>query len=79
VFGQFNDPVRVVAFNTAERWAEDASEDTAHEIIRRIDLAGDVLPSSLEGFVERHLGPNRQLTLRLEGRRDSPIASLGCC
>jgi hypothetical protein len=24
--GQFNSPVRVVAFNTAERWAEDASE-----------------------------------------------------
>jgi hypothetical protein len=22
--GQFNNPVRVVAFNTAERWAEDA-------------------------------------------------------
>jgi hypothetical protein len=30
-----------------------------------VDLVGDVLPSSLEGFVERHLGPNRQLTLRL--------------
>jgi len=63
--GQYNDPVSVIAFNTAERWAEDASEDTAYEIMRRIDLAGDVLPSSLEGFVERHLGPNRQLSLRL--------------
>jgi hypothetical protein len=29
--GQFNSPVRVVAFNTAERWAEDASEDIARE------------------------------------------------
>ena len=60
--GQFNDPVSVVAFNTAERWAEDASEDIAREIVRRFDLAGDALPSSLEGFVE---GPERQLTLRL--------------
>jgi hypothetical protein len=35
------------------------------EIMRRLDLAGDELPSSFAGFVERHLGPNRQLTLRL--------------
>jgi len=63
--GQFNNPVRVVAFNTAERWAEDASEDIAREIMRRLDLAGEELPSSLEAFAERHLGPERQLTLRL--------------
>jgi hypothetical protein len=63
--GQYGDPVRVVAFNTAERWAEDASEDIAREILRRFDLAGDELPSSLEAFVEQHLGPERQLTLRL--------------
>ena len=60
-----HDPVRVVAFNTAERWAEDVSEDIAREIMRRLDLAGDELPSSLEGFMDRHLGPERQLTLRL--------------
>jgi hypothetical protein len=63
--GQFNNPVRVVAFNTAERWTEDASEDIAREIMRRLDLAGDELPSALEEFVERHLGPERQLTPRL--------------
>jgi hypothetical protein len=59
--GQFHNPLRVMAFNTAERWAEDASE----EIMRRLDLAGDELPSSLEGFMDRHLGPEGQLTLRL--------------
>jgi hypothetical protein len=63
--GQYSNPVRVVAFNTAEHWAEDASEDVAREIMRRLDLAGDELPSSLEVFVERHVGPDRQLTLRL--------------
>jgi hypothetical protein len=63
--GQFNNPLRIVAFNVAERWAEDASEDIAREIVRRFDLAGDELPLSLEGFVEQHLGPERQLTLRL--------------
>jgi hypothetical protein len=63
--GQYGDPVRVVAFNTSERWSEDASEDVAREILRRLDLAGGALPSSLVPFVDSHLGPDRQLTLRL--------------
>jgi hypothetical protein len=63
--GQYSDPVRVVAFNTTEHWAEDASEDIAREILHRIDLAGRELPSSIEAFVDRHVGPDRQLTLRL--------------
>ena len=62
--GQHSDPVRVVAFNTAEHWAEDASEDVAREILRRLDLAGDELPASIAAFVDSHLGPD-QLTLRL--------------
>jgi len=63
--GQYRDPVRVVAFNTAEHWSEDASEDVASEIMRRLDLAGDALPSSIAAFVDRHLSPDHQLTLRL--------------
>jgi hypothetical protein len=61
--GQFDDPVRVVAINTSERWSEDASEDVALEIQRRVDLAG--VPSSIEAFIEMHAGPSRQLSLRL--------------
>ena len=33
--GQFSTPIRVIAFNTAERWSEDVSEDIAHELRRR--------------------------------------------
>jgi len=33
--------------------------------MRRLDLAADEVPSSLEAVVERHLGPERQLTLPL--------------
>ena len=63
--GQYDNPVRVVAFNTAEGWSEDISEDVAREIMRRLGLAGEVLPLSLDAFVDRHLGSDRQLTLRL--------------
>ena len=63
--GQYDDPVRVLAFNTSEHWSEDASEDVAREIMRRLDLAGSALPSSLAAFVDSHVGPDHQLTLRL--------------
>src|SRR5467141_372536 len=59
--GQYSDPVRVVAFNTTEHWSQDASEDVAREIMRRVDLAGSALPSSLAAFVDSHVGPDRQL------------------
>jgi len=50
----------------AEHRLEDASEDIALEILRRADLAGHELPSSIQAFVDSHLGPDRQLTLRLK-------------
>jgi len=33
--GQFSNPIRIVAFNTAERWSEDVSED-----VRRLGAFG---------------------------------------
>jgi hypothetical protein len=65
VSGQYNDPVRIVAFNTAEHWAEDVSEDVAREIRRRADLANEDVSSAAEAFVERHSRRELQLTLRL--------------
>jgi hypothetical protein len=64
--GQYSDPVRVISFNTVERWSEDVSEDVAREIRRRFDLQHSDVPSNLQDFVERHEGHDRhQLTLRL--------------
>ena len=63
--GQYSDPVRVVSFNISEHWSEDSSEDVALEIMRRLDLAGGAMPSSLVPFVDSHVVPDRQLTLRL--------------
>ena len=63
--GQFNDPVRVVAFNTLEHWADDVSEDIAQELQTRCDIAGEPVPEHLRDFVDTYAGPARQLTLRL--------------
>ena len=64
--GQYSSPVRVVAFNTAERWCEDVSADVAEELRRRCDLQMRELPSTISDFVERHEERDkRQLTFRL--------------
>jgi hypothetical protein len=63
--GQYTNPIRVVAFNTAEGWSQDVSEDIAQELRRRCDLQLRDAPSSIQDFVERHEGRDRQLTLRL--------------
>ncbi len=60
--GEYSDPV--IAFNTAERWPEDVSEDIAREIRRRFDLQLADVPSGLQDFVEQHEG-HRQLASRL--------------
>ena len=64
--GQYRHPIRVVAFNIAERWSEDVSEDVARELRRRCDMQMRDLPSTISDFVERHEDRDRlQLTLRL--------------
>jgi hypothetical protein len=63
--GQFNDPVRVVAFNTLEHWAQDVSRDVALEIQSRCDIDGHDVPETLRDFVDSHASPDRQLGLRL--------------
>jgi hypothetical protein len=63
--GQFNDPVRVVAFNTLEHWAQDVSKDIAREIQSRCDIDGRDVPEAVRDFVDSYVGPDRQLALRL--------------
>jgi hypothetical protein len=63
--GLFNDPIRVVAFNTLEHWTEDVSKPIADEIQTRCDIEGAAVPEHLSDFVTSHAGPIRQLSLRL--------------
>jgi hypothetical protein len=51
--GQFNDPIRVLAFNTLEHWSKDISEEVASEIQTCCDINGDEVPEHLQEFVQR--------------------------
>ena len=53
--GQFNKPVRVVAFNTAEGWARDVSADIAKAVANSVRYESH-LPEGTREFVERQLG-----------------------
>ena len=60
IAGRFNDPLRVVAFNTLEHWSKDLSDEIAAEIQTRFDMEGNELPDHLRDFVESHDALPRQ-------------------
>jgi len=49
--GQYENPVRIVAFNTAEGWARDVTVEIADEVRRRFVEYDDV-PTSVLDFLE---------------------------
>ena len=51
--GQYENPARVVAFNTAEGWSRDVTIEIADELRRRF-VETDEVPVSLLGFLETH-------------------------
>jgi hypothetical protein len=52
--GQYNDPVRVISFNTTERNSWDVSEDVARELRQRCVDQDRRLPDFLQEFVARY-------------------------
>jgi hypothetical protein len=56
ISGQFNDPIRIVAFNTLEHWSNDVSADIATEIQTRCDIEGVAVPEHIRDFVDTHAG-----------------------
>jgi hypothetical protein len=63
--GQYRNPVRVVAFNTAEQWSQDVSADIAQELRRRCDLQQRDIPFFLQDFVDRYEGRYHDIQLPL--------------
>jgi hypothetical protein len=54
--GHYSDPVKVVAFNTAEGWSRDVSVEIAGLIADECRRDGFDIPRSLEAFINRHRG-----------------------
>jgi len=63
--GQHSDPLRVIMFHPETNRSEDVSHAIAQEFLRRLGLEGRSVPASLEDFIDRYVGKDRQLTLRL--------------
>jgi hypothetical protein len=53
---QYKSPVRVVAFNTAEKYSQDVSADVAQELRQRCDLQMRDVRFFLQDFVDRYGG-----------------------
>jgi hypothetical protein len=70
--GQYDQPLRVVVFNAAQRWSRDATEEIAEELDRRISTKDREVSGALQEFVEsnigRKMGAQLDLPLRLWGR-----------
>jgi hypothetical protein len=76
--GQFNDPVRVMAFNTLEHWTTDLSAEVAAEIQTRCDIEGEPVPEHVADFVRHHAGSARPFAppVSTHGRRPRHLFAL---
>src|SRR6476646_16643 len=54
--GQFSHPLRVVAFNTAEGWGRDVTEDIARAVLRKAQNEHRSIGKVVQEFLERTLG-----------------------
>jgi hypothetical protein len=66
--GQYENPVRVVCFNTAEQWSRDVSADVAQELRSRCNLQLRDVPFFLQDFADRYEGRYHDFQLPLPMR-----------
>jgi hypothetical protein len=52
VEGQYDHPIRIVAFNTAQGWSRDVSTEIARELLERASAKGEELTGPVRAFVE---------------------------
>ena len=67
--GQHSCPLRVVAFNTAEGWSRDVTEDIAVAVMNRVRSEGRSIGVAQE-FLERVLGETAQTHYHFQRRAD---------
>jgi hypothetical protein len=54
ISGQYRNAIRIVAFNTAEGWSRDVSEDIANAVLDQAYDADDSLSEDTKRFIEAH-------------------------
>jgi hypothetical protein len=59
--GQYSHPIRVVAFNTAEGWARDVTEDIANAVLSKAQSDQRSIGTVAQGFLVRALGVDAPL------------------
>jgi hypothetical protein len=60
IAGEYDSALCVVAFNAAEGWSRDVSEDIAGEIVDRVYDADETLTEGTKRFIDRHLDIERR-------------------
>ena len=55
ISGQYQDPLRVVAFNTVEGWSRDVSEEIAYDVLDRAYDADTTLSAGAKRFIDLHV------------------------
>jgi hypothetical protein len=66
--------LRVVAFNTAEGWSRDVSEDIAGEVLDRAFDADGNLSEDTKRFIDRHVTPGEKRPSAPSVRRGAEYA-----
>ena len=77
--GQYSNALRVVAFNTAEGWSRDVSEDIAGELLEWAFDGDDNLAEDTKRFIKRHVNlgdkrPPAPSVRRPEGGKQRQLA-----
>jgi hypothetical protein len=57
ISGEFEDPLRVIAFNTVEGWSRDVSEEIAYDVLDRAYDADTTLSAGAKRFIDLHVTP----------------------
>src|SRR4029078_7999982 len=60
--GQYNNPVRIVCFNTAKGTTRDATLEIAQEILDRVSRKGEEIAPGLRDFIEWELDRSKRLS-----------------
>ena len=66
--GQYNNPVRIVCFNTAQGTSRDATLEIAQEIQDRVSRKGEEISPGLRDFIEWELDRSKRLSQTTRAR-----------